>query len=223
MISETGRNLSVLIISKTGMDWQTFATWYSFYRNLPEAKVCLYFHRNDEFTTVYFQWAKRLKLPSIKSNFFAEESLDYINWLGAFKKAQDLGYVKQPCLIVKPYVMAVDVFDREFTKNINSKKFWLDECALFIKEQSVEELINNYYLENNQPEKSKEKICVDAKYSNEIHPLVNYKKGCGRWIDTAKGCPFSSAGGLMTSELTANETRVIELWKKMVPLYQAVV
>ena len=69
---------------------------------------------------------------------------------------------------------------------------------------------------------SDDKICVDAKLCQDVHPLVTYHKGCGKWIDRSKGCPFSSAGGLVTPDLTVNETRIIELWKKMVPLYQVV-
>jgi|688.fasta_scaffold08426_11 hypothetical protein len=223
MISETGRNLSVLIISETGLDWQTFATWYSFYKNLPEATVALFCNRNSDFTFVYFQWAKRLKIPTIKTKPTADNKDEYINWLFAIKKAQDVGLVKQPILAVKPCVMAVDALNNNWIKKLEKNIFWLDDCALYLKDQQIEDLINNYYLEDKLTERCSEKLCVDAKFSNDVQPFVNYKKGCGRWIDTAIGCPFSSAGGLINSELTANETRVIELWKKMVPLYQAVV
>lgn len=223
MISSTGRNLSVLIISETGMDWQTFATWYSFYKNLPDAKLSLYCHRNSDFSFVYFQWAKRLKIPCMKAKPYAEGGSEYINWLGALKNAQDSGLSQQPVLIVRPYVMAIDAISNRLLKKFQTKKAWKDDYVLYVNEQNIDELIYKYYIEDDVIESPEEKICYDAKLSTDLHSLVSYQKGCGRWIDTAKGCPFSSAGGLITSELTANETRVIELWKKMVPLYQAVV
>lgn len=63
----------------------------------------------------------------------------------------------------------------------------------------------------------------EAKDSVELIELISFEKGCGRWINTAKGCPFSSAGGLVSTEMTVNEARIIELWKRMVPLYNTVV
>jgi hypothetical protein len=223
MISKKGYNLSILIISETGMDWQTFATWYSFYKNLPESKVVLYCHRNDDFTFLYFQWCKRLKIPTIKAKIFNKNEKYYINWLFALITAEKKGLITYPVLIVKPFVMAIDNFNDYFIKKFETETFWLDESAIFLNNQTAEDIINKYYFEGFIPKESNEKICLDAKYSNEIYPLINYQKGCGKWINKSKGCPFSSAGGLMTSELTANEARVINLWKKMVALYQAVI
>lgn len=220
MISATGRNLSVIIVTETGKDWQTFATWYSFYKNLPEAKLCLYCHTSEEFSFSFFQWAKRLKLTCLKQKEFAEGASDHINWMGAIKKFQDLAIIKQPILVVQPLVMAIDVLNNQIIKKFENKKVWKDECALYLNDQNVEELINKYYLEDYDLEPSEDKICFDAKLCQELYPLVTYRKGCGKWIDKSKGCPFSSAAGLITSEVTANETRIIELWKKMVPLYQ---
>lgn len=223
MISKTGHNLSVLIVTEPDMNWQTFATWYSFYTNLPNASIRLFCHRTSEVPFVYFQWAKRLKIPIIKSKPFSNKKENYPNWLNALKLSQEKGLINQPVLTVKPYVMAIDSLDDEMLIRFEEKTTWVDEDAIYINKKNVEKMIDDYYLDGFSHEINSEKLCVEAKSSNILHPLVCYKKGCGRWIDTAKGCPFSNAGGLINSELTANETRVIKLWKKMVPLYHAVV
>lgn len=223
MITATGKNLNVLIICETGMNWQSFATWYSIFKNWPDASVKLYCHRTLEAPFEYFQWAKRLRIESIKSKPFTEENDNYLNWLGALKKSQEKNLINQPVLLIRPYVMAIDKLNKNFLEKLENNFLWLNEDAFFIKNQNIDKLIDDYCLEGNKKEISTDNLCIDVKSSEVLFPLVCYKKGCGRWIDTARGCPFSNAGGLITSESTANETRVIELWKKMVPLYHAVV
>lgn len=218
MISCTGKNLSVLIVTQTDMDWQTFATWYSFYTNLPDAKINIFCHRNESVPFVYYQWTKRLNIPNIKMKPFSEDGPEFFNWLNAIRVSKS----EQPVLVVKPFVMAVDVFDKKLLDFLNNINFCNNEDVLFLNNKNIEDTFNEYFIENKLPPICHEKICTDAKYTEEPSSLVCYKKGCGRWIDTAKGCPFSSAGGLVASEMTANETRIIELWKKMVPLYHAV-
>ena len=68
MISETGKNLSVLILTEVGKDWETFATWYSIYKNLPNSNVSIICQRNEKAPFVLFQWAKRLKIPLLLTN-----------------------------------------------------------------------------------------------------------------------------------------------------------
>jgi hypothetical protein len=66
-------------------------------------------------------------------------------------------------------------------------------------------------------------LCHEAKLENTPQTIVSYKEGCGKWLNTAKGCPFSNAAGLVSEDMTPNERSVIELWDKMVPVYSAVV
>ncbi len=219
MISCTGKNLSVLIVTETDLDWQTFATWYSFYTNLPEAKISIFCHRTESVPFMYYQWTKRLKIPTIKIKPFFEEGPDVLNLLNAVLVSN----AEQPVLVVKPYVMAIDVLDDNLLSLFNKINFYINENIVFLKNKNIKNIIDEYFLEEKTPSMSSETICFEAKELEIPCSLVSYKKGCGRWIDTSKGCPFSSAGGLVTLEMTANETRVIELWKKMVPLYHAVI
>jgi hypothetical protein len=224
MVTETGGSLSVLIITESDQNWQTFATWYSIYRNLPDAKVALVCHRNGQTPFVYFQWAKRLSVPSVHRNPFKhQDNIENLNVLAAVKMAQDRSYIGDTILVMKPLTMATSAFDQKFLDRLKENKLWVNEEMWFLDEQNVADLINAFYLEDKRLESTEERLYVEAKESNEPSCLTSYKKGCGRWIDSAKGCPFSSAGGLITEEMTVNENRVIELWKNMVPLYNAVV
>jgi hypothetical protein len=87
---------------------------------------------------------------------------------------------------------------------------------------NVEEMMNAYMLDGMKLPDT-EPICVEAKECDEPSCLVSYQKGCGKWIDTSKGCPFSNAAGLALTTMTINENRVIDLWKKMCTLYSVLV
>jgi hypothetical protein len=223
MILETGKNLSVLIVTEADMNWQTFATWYSFFKNLPDAKIGIFCHRSDSAPFMYFQWAKRLGIKRINAWPFSEEGPELLNWLECVRSSEAQELVTQPVLVVKPYVMALNLLDKTTLSRFNSEGIWVNQNACFINKKNVKDLINQYYLENKEFNISQEKICFEAKEEDVPRSLVCYNKGCGRWIDKAKGCPFSNAGGLITAEMTANETKIIDLWNKMVPLYHAVV
>jgi hypothetical protein len=223
MISESGHNLSVLIVTETDRDWQTYASWYSIHKNLPDAKISLFIHRNEKTPFVYYQWAKRLKIQTIRSWPFSKEGPEELNWLGAIKIAKERNAISDRILVIRPHVLALESFQPKILKQFNESDILINEDAWFFNKQDTNELINKYYLEDKKPEISLTKFCLEAKENNETTTFVCYKKGCGRWIDTAKGCPFSNAAGLVSNEMTVNETRIIEIWKKMVPLYHVVV
>jgi hypothetical protein len=222
MISKTGENLNILIMTESGDEWQSFACWYSFYVNMPESNVIIYCQRNKEVPFSYFQWTKRLKIPCLKSNPFSEEGPFFLNWLHALNVIKNNNNLKDPFLIINPFVLAIDCLNENILDIVNKSKYLIEENVWFIHNIDVREKINEYFLEEKKIEINSNNICFEAKETQTINPLVSYKKGCGRWINTAKGCPFSNAGGLVTSEMTANETRIINLWRKMVPLYQVI-
>ncbi len=222
MISDIGHNLSVLIVSKTNQDWQTFATWYSIYKNLPSATVSIVNYRNGETPFVYYQWAKRLKIRMNHALPFDNED-ENLNKLYALKICQEKKLLQTNVLIVEPLFMAIESLDSKVLDLLNKSDRIINDNLWFFKNVNATELINNYCLNDEQISKTFENICFEAKDTNEIASLITYKKGCGRWIDTAKGCPFSSAGGLISADMTVNENRVIEMWQKLVPLYNAVV
>lgn len=64
----------MLITTETGQDWQAFGTWYSIYKNLPDAKIAISIARNEETPFQYFQWTKRINIPVIRHNMFDTEN-----------------------------------------------------------------------------------------------------------------------------------------------------
>ena len=63
MIGNLGENLSVLIYCNHSVahDWMSFLCWYSFYKNLPEAKIAVGCSRSNLRFDLYF-WTKRLNI-----------------------------------------------------------------------------------------------------------------------------------------------------------------
>ena len=222
MITESGNNLCVLITTETGQDWQTFATWYSIYKNLPNAKVAITCSRNSETPFQYFQWTKKLNIPTIKHNPFDEKN-PISSRLDAIRKAIEESLVQGSILVIKPLIMMIDILDQKLLETFNSKSQIFDNDVWFLKNPNIPDLLNGYLLEDDPIKIDKNSLCFEAKNLDEIHPIVSYQKGCGKWIDTLKGCPFSNANGLMTADMTSSENRIVELWKKMCSLYSVVV
>tara|TARA_Y100000034_G_C6853587_1_gene387546 strand:- start:725 stop:1441 length:717 start_codon:yes stop_codon:yes gene_type:complete len=206
MIAPTGKNLNVLICTEPGLDWQTFATWYSCYRNIPDARVTIACQRNGKAPFQLFQWAKRVNVPVLHHNPFSDDPI--MNKLNAVRTSG----IKENLLALEPLVIVAETFDPKIITDTFDKRVW------FLEKPNTEEMMNAYVLDGMKLPDS-EPICVEAKESDEPSCLVSYKKGCGKWIDTLKGCPFSNAAGLALTTMTINENRVIELWKKMCPLY----
>lgn len=221
VITETGKELSVLIVTETDWNWQTFATWYSFYKNLPDAVVRIVAQRNGSTPFVYFQWAKRLNVSCIKKSPFNDS--ETLNWLDAGVVCQEKNLLSNNVLIVRPLTMAIDILQPKILESFCQTDQWIDEDMWFLRDPDFKSLLNKAALEENPPKLTSVNLCFEAKNTQDLASFVSYKKGCGRWIDTSKGCPFSSAAGLASTEMTVNEYRIIELWKKMVPLYKAVV
>ena len=141
MILETGKNLSVLIVTEADMNWQTFATWYSFFKNLPDAKIGIFCHRSESAPFMYFQWAKRLGIKRINAWPFSEEGPELLNWLECVRSSEAQELVTQPVLVIKPYVMALSLLDKKTLNRFNSEGIWVNQNACFINKKNVKELL----------------------------------------------------------------------------------
>lgn len=219
-IEETGQNLSVIILTEPTRDWETYATWYSIYKNLPFAKQVIVSQRNNETPFAFFQWTKRLKINLVHKNKFDEFST-VANKFSAIKSCFDLGLINFPVMVVEPFVMVTEPLDENLLNIINDENDVFNKSVWIIKRDNINDYINNLYLKNDNLNTDRE-VCFEAKETNEIKSIISYEKGCGRWINTSKGCPIANAAGLVSLEMTVNEHRVIDLWKRMTNLYSTI-
>ncbi len=217
MISNIGNGLSVLIITETGKDWQTFATWYSLNKNLPEATVVIDCLRNEETPFQFYQWTKRVNIPIFHHKPFTTDD-QTANWLDCINRCQSkLG---SQILVLTPLVMATAPLEEEVLHTLNASDLCIDPHFWFLRNQNIQQLIDKHFLD--EAISTTDVLSAEAKTAENVHCLVSYKKGCGRWIDTLKGCPFSNAAGLVSSSMTVNENRIVELWKRMCSLYSVI-
>lgn len=226
MISETGENLGIVINTKTGEDWKAFSTWYSINKNLPDAKVYIVCNRTMDVEIRNFQWVKRLNIRHVFQNPVYHDVLS--NFLQMISVPVERGLIGENILLVDAKTVFLSPLDNETLDYFNRKdyKLAINSTAVFVNgadREAVNTMIDNIALEgvpgvpiNETP------FSYEARDEEELRSIVNYGKGCGRWIDSMKGCPFSNASELLTSSMQPNELKVIELWRKMVPLYNAV-
>lgn len=214
MVNRYGKNLNILIVTEVGRDWRAYASWYSFYHNVPEAKVHIACLRNKNAPFQLFQWAKRLKVPLFYSN--EDSEYRFVQLMNCARRVD-----KENLLVVDDMTMALDVFGPKILDVLNVKEVCFDPNyqVQFFRKNNIDDLLNQILLENKTP--YSEPMCFEAKESEQLVCLATYRKGCGKWIDTSKGCPFSSAAGLASTEMTVNENRIIELWKRMCSMYSA--
>lgn len=203
--------MNVLIISSSTQNWQTFATWYSVWQTAPDANISLAIIWTKEETPFQlFQWAKRLKVP----HFYTKNVFDndHANKLGIASQAKNKHFLKsKSLLILTPLTMMLKPLP-------NLSGFLTDDHSMFIECcDNIDNLIN-YKLLNDSREVA---LCVEANEVNLLSSIVSYKKGCGRWINKLRGCPFSNAAGLASIEMTQNEHHIINMWKQMTSLYEA--
>lgn len=221
MINKTGQNLSVLIIAETGQDWQSFSTWYSVFKSLPEAKVAIVCKRNGETPFQFFQWAKRLKVPVIKANSLYGD-LNSANDLNCIILALKYKLIDNDVLVFRNLSLCLEPLDDQLVDQINLGSNIFNENFWFIQAHTASKILDKLVLNDAELEDTKFNLGAEAKESENVGSLISYNKGCGRWLNTARGCPFSSAAGLIATNMTINENRIINLWKKMVPLYNVV-
>lgn len=222
MIMQLGDNLHVLLLATTSQDWEAFGSWYSVTKNLPYSAFSLcYFRQKDITPFQMFQWAKRLELHHFALN---DQKDDLVNRFLALRELRRQQPDAKNVLMINASVMTVDELDEKLCKLLNQSSFLMDEAAWFcsMESEDIDAIYSKYQLTRMVPAEIQAKICFEAKETVDTTTLISYEKGCGSWIHTMKGCPFANATGLATDEMTISETRVLELWRKMVILYNAV-
>jgi len=102
MVGEDGKNLSVVIVASANVydEWMTFASWYSFNKYAPEAKIAIAITRPEEKVHQLMNWAFRLK---INYCYYSGK-----NKLEAIKEAISREYISYPVLCVESHVCLTD-------------------------------------------------------------------------------------------------------------------
>jgi hypothetical protein len=215
-MNDTGKDISVIIATEADQNWQTFATWYSCSKNLPEASVRIICARNNSTPFQYFQWAKRLSIPVI--HYTPLDTTDTTaSRLDVLRKLSALNL-----LVLNSSVMVIDTLEADMIRAMEKQDEIFDSEAWFLKNYNLTSLMNEYMLEGTGVNVEQNVLCSEVKTAENPRALVSCTKGCGKWIHTLKGCPFSNVNGLMTTEMNVSEKRVFDLWRQMCYLYSVV-
>lgn len=206
-------SLDVIIVTEVTQNWQTFATWYSANEHLSDANISIKCIRGTETPFQFFQWTKRLQIPISYTKRVFEDDISNLLSIGVDFLAGSTS--ENDLLILTPKTMVLE----------EPKKFETSLCSEAVAYEKANEVGVKIMLNARQLQGAKVQplntMCKEAKETDEPTSIVSYKNGCGRWIDRLKGCPFSNAAGLASDDMTVNEHRIIETWKRLVPLYNA--
>jgi hypothetical protein len=217
MNNTLGKNLNVLILTEPTHDWLAFSSWYSFNKNLPEARIAAICVRNLSVGFQYFQWMKRLNIPHRFVNPADKRQETILNALlmANQDKMIDDG---RDTLVITSHVMALQPLEM-----LPNHTCWAGAECLWVPRATnsvIKGLVDDYMLADLVL--SETGFVQEAKQAEFPVTFASIHKGVGTWIDTKKGCPFSSAASVMAEDVTVNELRIVELWRKMVSLYNAV-
>ena len=109
-ISPTGKGLNIVISCEyTPLhDWMTFASWYSIYKNLPDAEVGVFCKRTNIVGNL-FEWKSKTKIP-------------FVHYSQEFQAPEGV-------LLIEPDVMAINTFDPATPEPVDVK---IDGAATFV-------------------------------------------------------------------------------------------
>jgi hypothetical protein len=217
MNNSLGENLNILILTEPTQDWLAFSSWYSITKTMPAAKIAVVCVRNLEVGFQYFQWMKRLKVPHRFINPADKPQETILNSL-LLANTEALIEDGRDTLVITSHVMAVHELE-----SLPKETCWAGTNCLWVPRATAEvvkNLVDDYMLTS--LDLSEIHFVQEAKDTTFPCTFVSIHKGVGTWIDTKKGCPFSSAASVMAEDITVNELRIVELWRKMVSLYNAV-
>jgi hypothetical protein len=128
----------------------SFASWYSIYRNLPDAKVALLCARDLKGGYASYNWPYRCDIRFFQhENVGKRVGLLHLNKLYATCVALKEGFLKQPLLIVDCDMMAVRGISSDLLERLNDPNltFGMGGSVWYFKNQPIERLVaslNNF-------------------------------------------------------------------------------
>jgi len=169
-ITDTGKGLNILIICEyvSHHDWMTFASWYSIYKNLPDAVVKIACARTGNLQKSIFNWVAKCNVQ------FVQYSIKNVS---NKELASDLGFysVNQDFISITPEVMAVSYYNELGLGPITAKSDsnstfvnYSEGCGKFV----LSEWINTW----KNPFGSTDKLYSDKLLLNEYRILKCWEK-----------------------------------------------
>lgn len=201
MITNTGKGLNILISCDyaTHHSWMSFFAWYSFYRNLPEAKISIACNRLA-MKYQLFDWTKRCDVP-----FALLKPDSSLNHLRYFIEKNMTSF---PVLILSSDIVAV----RELKDFSIFEESFADKKAIFMTEMI-------------EPISSHDKSLVFDVKGQDFETFVTYENGWGKfvmssWINKDMH-PFTPLRKYHDVGMSTNELRLSKLWEDFIPLFLA--
>lgn len=238
-ITNIGNNLNVLISCEYTLhdDWQTFATWYSIYKNLPDAEVSILCARDFPGNYSPFRWPTRAAVK-----FFQHENLEQnipnvkkLNQLFGTYLAIREGLVKMPLLVTDCRQMCVRALSPNTVEAINGTRYgesnglwFFQDIELGDLEKTIKNVLAfgsvsdslNHYL-------GKEEFLPELSNSADdpsVTCFTNFSKfenfDLDAWRADRKSSPFVYSQGMASPVASPNARRLLLLWDRMKAAYE---
>jgi len=227
----------------------SFASWYSIYKNLPDAEVALLCARGIRDSQCHFNWPYRCGI-----HFFQHENVGTkYGWPPLNKPyaacvalKQDL--IRSPFLVIEPGTMMLRSFTQDVLEQLNDPDITFGECGptCYFKDVGPERFakaLNSYEMfEDEDTDEHRMKAMMEVgigkpePITNLCHAAENSEIGalsycneCGRydkekWTRSKKlHSPFPYASELCKNmTLTADQHQIMKLWDQMQFIYEMV-
>jgi hypothetical protein len=132
VIDHTGNGLSVLICTayKHHFNWMTFASWYSIYKNLPNAKMTIACSRATRIGSYYYHWTYKCNdlRYNLHKNIGERMGLPYLNKIYGVYLAVKEGLVKFPLVVIDADMMALRDLSKDTILKLMESEFATTAC-----------------------------------------------------------------------------------------------
>lgn len=230
-ITCTGDNLKFIISCDycPHHDWMTFATWYSIYKNIPDAECMVLCSRAFPCDRILFNWPFRCNI-----RFFQHENLGdkKLNKFYAAYSAIQLGYVTQPFFVIDPLKLCVRNFSKKTISILNDGVRFLDQNDIIYFNDQPIDVFKNMDIGDAESAFGKsayiDELCVPAK-SESPATFIDLSKGFeiynknlfehSKSIDL-EHLEYTNEKAMV--EWGCNEKKALALWKKMSLVYKII-
>lgn len=199
MFSTTGDNLNILICTEYSPhnDWMTFLSWYSAHKFLPSANIAISCTRTKN-TQCLFHWTARCKVKCFKhrNSGFAE----------CIKTAINNQVTSTPLIAISSQIITVKELSHQ--------------CINYLENTNIVSSNNKmvWFLKENKINDDAPQI-DDFDFSFASHDCLS-KFNLTEWCKNKQSHPFGLFWKFYHENLTTNEATILNLWKKIQPLYE---